>query len=78
MSDDKPKEPQPQISRASVQKLVENLKTSADGVLELLSADEIDVEPLLEATRYMARTARRISRRAHWPIGDPAPGNEKS
>ena len=76
MSEEKPKETK--ISRASVQKLVDNLKASADEVEEMLAAEEIEIEPLLEATRYMARTARRIARRANWQFSTPAPGNERT
>ena len=65
------------IARATVEKLADNLKSSAENVLELLSADEIKVETLLETTRFMARTARRIGRRANWQFGDPSPGNAK-
>jgi len=74
MSD--PREPDETIPREKVEQLVENLKSSADDLLDQLAADDIRIEPLLELTRFMARSARRISRRANWPLGDPAPGNE--
>lgn len=68
--------PQETISRERVLKLAENLKDSAENVLALLAAEEIRVEALLETTRFMARTARRIGRRANWTQTEPAPGNE--
>lgn len=65
------------IAKARVEKLAENLKSTAENVLDLISSEEIQVEPLLEATRFMARTARRIGRRANWSIGEAPPGNRK-
>lgn len=69
-------EPEESISRAAVQKLADNLKSSAENVLQLVAQEQIQIEQLLDATRFMARTARRIGKRANWHYDEPAPGNE--
>lgn len=67
----------PTIEREKVERLAQNIRTSVDEVTKLLDADDIEIERLLEVTRFIARSARRISRRANWTIGAPQPGNER-
>ncbi len=64
------------IAREKVAQIAENLKSSAESVLGIITAEEIRVDELLEATRFMARSARRIARRANWRVGDAPLGNE--
>lgn len=64
------------ISRQKIEQIADNLKSSAESVIGLLSTDEIRVKELLEATRFMARSARRIARRANWKVGEAPLGNE--
>lgn len=70
-------EPDETISRQKVERLAENMKSAANELLDLIDSDEIRIEPLLEVSRTLARSARRISRRANWSVGEPSPGNER-
>jgi hypothetical protein len=65
------------IARNEVRKLAENLKESANELLALLEADEISIGRLLELTRFMARSGRRVARRASEHESAPEPGNER-
>ena len=65
MSDSK--NPEESIPREKVERLAENLRNAAEDLIDQLESSELRVEQILEVTRFMARSARRISRRANWP-----------
>lgn len=64
------------LPRAQVLKIAENIKAAAQDVIRLVSAEEILIDKLLEISRYVSRSARRIAKRANWQITSPGRGNE--
>jgi hypothetical protein len=71
--------PSATVAREKVARLADNLKATAEELQQLASGTEIPIERMLELTRLLARTARRVRRRVYGTKWTPAePGSESA